>query len=136
MQEKQEMQQLQIQREIGKTEGDLIEDAVSLIDDKEPFNSMEESQLRNVLDVASAANSVDVIDVYIKYQIGRSNQNAKWRHNDFGESLIKQINKFLKDKAENIANSCDAGDKKEEIWLKLTRLYLGHLNRYFVYKKR
>jgi hypothetical protein len=136
MQEKLEMQQrLQIQNEIKKIEGKLITKAMELIDSKQPFQSMEENQIRNVLDVALMTDCVEVIDVYIKYQIGRSKPNEKWRFGNFGDSLIIQI-KELKEKAKEIADFSEIKTAIEPIWLQLTRLYLGHLNHYFYYRKK
>lgn len=128
-------QRLQIQNKIRDTEGKLITKAMELIDSKQPFLSMEENQIRNVLDVALMTDCVEVVDVYIKYQIGRSKPNEKWRFSNFGDSLIIQI-KELKEKAKEIADFLKIKTDMDPIWLQLTRLYLGHLNRYFYYRKK
>jgi len=140
------------QREIKQKSGELIRKAQELIDkevnglhiyDKKTEGNkkkdiLEENQIRNVLDVALVADCEEVIEVFIKYQIGRSGENSKWRFGNFGELLVKSMKKDIYDIAAQIAGELQLSDNEIEIndiWLRLIKLYLGYMNRYFYYKK-
>ncbi|MBD3181263.1 hypothetical protein GF312_03155 [Candidatus Poribacteria bacterium] len=148
-------QQLQIQKEIKDNEEKLIEIARDLIEkendqcihiyDKRPNDNgilqdiLEENQIRNILNVALEANAIGIIEVFIKYQIGRSESNSKWKFNKFGLSLVKTIVKDgdIYELASQIISKLRLDDSHlNDIWLRLTRLYLGHMNRYFYYRKK
>jgi hypothetical protein len=160
--------QLRIQSEIRKREGDLITDVQRLIDcpyacrrgrdgriescekydpDKHAGvlreyiytgKILEEKQMRNVLDVALETGCVEVIEVFIKYQIGRSSGYTGWKFGDFGKCLAQRIGKdgFVHREAGEIARKLKVNDRIDSIWLQLTQLYLGHLNRYYYYQKK
>jgi hypothetical protein len=139
---------LRIQNAIKKHESELIKDAQKLVDDSNIFknDNFEESQLRNVLEVANQTECVEVVENFILYQIGRDAKDKdkwKWKFNEFGESLVKKIKESGKvyGIADKIVKELKQRDSKgtynlDEVWLKLTCLYLGYLNRYFIYRKK
>jgi len=103
--------------------------------------AMRESQFRNVLDVALSTPSLEVVTNFVRYQMGRSGGNQAWLHNNFGQSVVQEIEKGLIPRlAQEIANEvCEelgAQDRDaitREARLRLLRLYLGYLNRWFYY---
>ncbi|MBC8234826.1 hypothetical protein H8E77_35220 [bacterium] len=132
---------LKIQNAIKKHEGELVEDAQQLVDDSNIFNKsadFEESQLRNVLEVANQTECVEVVENFILYQIGRDSSGKKWKYGGFGESLVDKIKSGrVYGISDKIVKELKLQDSKvDEVWLKLTRLYLGYLNRYFIYRKK
>lgn len=103
-------------------------------------SKMEVGQVQNLLAVAQETDSVEVVKNFIRYQIGRDTTGSAWRRRVgtgpvFGEQIITEL-----DKLEGIARTLvpqDAADLEiERTWMKMTRLYLGYLRRYFYYKKR
>ncbi len=100
------------------------------------WDELEESSIHNLLGIISYCEAVEEVQNFIKYQIGRSKANEKWRKANFGESLIKSLDK-LADDAKIIAEELKITDENKiaQIWMKLTRLFLGYLYRYFKYKK-
>jgi hypothetical protein len=136
------MKEILLKKEIQKISGDLVRNAEELADnylDKD----LKENQIRNVINVASSAGSVLEVINFIKYQIGRCSPNKEWRYKKgageetFGKRLIHELTK-LKEEAEKIVkrlNKNGFSEMVEEVWLKLTELYLGYLNRYFKYLK-
>lgn len=99
---------------------------------------MEESQLRNLLDAAMESGSVEVTANFIRYQIGRD--NANWK--DFGHHVISDLGELGRDETEKVVDSlkhmgiADADALKPRIQVRLMQLYLGYINRAFVYAKK
>ena len=135
---------IRIQNAIKKHEGELVKDAQKLVDGSNIFKSsdFEESQLRNVLEVANQTECVEVVENFILYQIGRDTSGKKWKYRGFGKSLVDKIkSEKVYGNADKIVKELKRKDSKgnydlDEVWLKLTRLYLGYLNRYFIYRKK
>ena len=117
-------------------------------------SSMRENQLRNVLDVALHTESIEVVGNYIRYQIGRG---GSWKSGNFGENVIAALGdsghvQRVAKKAANGAlsklNEAQADNKlgkealpelaklEREARVQLTRLFLGYLNRWFLYADR
>lgn len=105
---------------------------------------MEESQLRNLLNVALETSSVDVITNFIRYQIGRSPNVWGSKERDFGPTLIRDIEtgdvlqaaeKITEDVREKVGAE-HVGDTFQHVYLRLTRLYLGYAMRVFYYCKK
>ena len=116
--------------------------------------TMRENQLRNVLDVSLHTESLELIGNYIRYQIGRG---AEWQRKNFGEELItalgdggvvhgaaqKAVEQALHD-LERARQEGKLGDaplpSREELMkeahIRLARLFLGYLNRWFLYADR
>ncbi|MCZ7672181.1 MAG: hypothetical protein M5U34_36170 [Chloroflexi bacterium] len=104
-------------------------------------SKMELSQIQNLLSVAQETDSVEVVKNYIRYQIGRDTTGSSWRRRTgtgpvFGEQIITVLD-GLRGTASTLAPEGSRGELEiDRIWMKMTRLYLGYLRRYFYYKKR
>jgi hypothetical protein len=89
---------------------------------------MRQHQIRNVVNVASATVSMEAVTNFIRYQIGR---DRRWR--EFGKAVIADIEtgpvKTALDAVLQAEPEADCVSTRAE----LTRLYLGYLNRCFVY---
>lgn len=109
----------------------LIEDGKKLIDDNWESikkEKVEENQMRNLLEMATTSDSLKALELFVQYQMGR-NKLPKY----FGNQLIQKIN-VLTNKANELSK--DHSEHKKEVLLRLIRQYLGHMNRYFVYRKK
>lgn len=103
--------------------------------------AMRENQIRNVLDVAMSKPSIDVVTNFIRYQMGRSGGNQAWLHNNFGQKVVEEIEKGIVPRlaagvADEVCREVQEADRDEvarEARLRLVRLYLGYLNRWFYY---
>jgi len=122
------MMDAKLRLEIEKRLDDLIEDAQGLIKETEVYKRVEESQIRNLLEIASSVDSIKALEVFIQYQMGRGKLPP-----DFGDRLIEKI-KDLGKKSEEITRQ--RPQERKEVWLKMIRQYLGYMNRYFVYKRK
>jgi|HigsolmetaAR206D_1030411.scaffolds.fasta_scaffold14612_2 hypothetical protein len=110
-------------------------------------SAMEESQLRNLLDVSLESGSIEVIINFIRYQIGRKSNAWSTERNGFGHHIIDDIRIQIKEMAEKvvlIADFASFGDQAEvervkyqqSAYLRLTQLYLGYLGRAFSFAKK
>ena len=122
------MMDAKLRLEIEKRLDDLIGDAQGLVKETEVYKRVEESQIRNLLEIASSVDSVKALEVFIQYQMGRGKLPP-----DFGDRLIEKI-KDLGEKSEEITRQ--RPQERKEVWLKMIRQYLGYMNRYFVYKRK
>ncbi|MBX5490438.1 MAG: hypothetical protein IRZ14_04710 [Chloroflexi bacterium] len=92
-----------------------------------------EAQLRNAVVVAGSTESLEAIKSWVRYQVGREAGRGGWRHRDFGEALVRQIEQELAALASEIATTADAAEVQPAIHVALTRQYLGYLHRHFVF---
>jgi len=122
------MMDAKLRLEIEKRLDDLIEDAQGLVKETEVYKRVEESQIRNLLEIASSVDSIKALEVFIQYQMGRGKLPP-----NFGDRLIEKI-KDLGEKSEEITRQ--RPQERKEVWLKMIRQYLGYMNRYFVYKRK
>jgi hypothetical protein len=112
---------------------------------------MRESQLRNVVNVAIGATSVEEIAAFILYQMGRSTNSRQWLYGDFGKTVVDDLMRGPVHAAAEAAvqqamtlmqNVPDVGpvaatdDLLREAHIVLARLYLGYLNRLFYFADR
>lgn len=127
--------QLKIQKGIRQAEDKLVTDIQTALDDTSSYGDLEESQFRNLVRVADTTDSAAVIKNFLLYQVGR---DKKWGRgqNSLAQKIIHDIDKNLKSVANEIAKSAKAEDFFNEIWLELTRRYLGYGARYLVYKNK
>jgi hypothetical protein len=127
--------QLKIQKGIRQAEDKLVTDIQTALDDTSSYGDLEESQFRNLVRVADTTDSTAVIKNFLLYQVGR---DKKWGRgqNSLAQKIIHDIDKNLKAVANEIAKSAKAEDFFNEIWLELTRRYLGYGARYLVYKNK
>lgn len=100
---------------------------------------MEESQLRNLLDAAMESGSVEVTAGFIRYQIGRDDKNI-WK--EFGHHVIRDLGELGREETGKVVDDLkklgitDADALKPRIQVRLMQLYLGYINRAFVYAKK
>ncbi|MCS7241277.1 hypothetical protein [Candidatus Caldatribacterium sp.] len=81
----------------------------------------EESQFRNLQNIASATDSILVLENFLRYQMGRRYIDEK-----VGNQILEDI-KTLKEKAEEIAKQegLGEGDEFRAFLMEFVRLYLG-----------
>jgi hypothetical protein len=137
--------ELRINRELDTSMNELLAGMKKFMDDARIWESrMEEHGINNVVAVAQETGSVEVVKNYVRYQIGRDVSNANWRWRvgnvkNFGEQLVDKLDE-LHDLATGIvAGASNPGAPPRDVdrvWMRLTRSYLGHLSRYFVYRKK
>ena len=127
--------QLKIQQGIRRAEDKLVTDIQTALEDTSSYGDLEESQFRNLVRVADTTESTAVIKNFLLYQVGR---DKKWGRgkNSLAQKIISDIDKNIKNLAYDIAKSAQAEDVFNQIWLELTRRYLGYGARYLVYKNK
>lgn len=115
---------------------------------------LEESQLRNLLNVATQEQSVAVTVNFVRYQIGR--EGGRWEREltGFGHTVIKDLQgrrvlnnqndaAKLAELAQAVVNefrlrlpAADVNGVEREAHVRLMHLYLGYLTRAFYYAKK
>lgn len=131
---------LKVQKEIRQVEDQLvtaIQDALNNSDYPKSTSDkaqLEESQFRNLLQVATTAEKPQVIENFLLYQVGRE---KKWGRGkgSLAQVIISDINNLLKKLAQDIASKNNHPDYVM-IWVQLIRLYLGYGVRYLTYLKK
>lgn len=137
--------ELRINREIDGSMNELLVEMQRFVDNTRIWESrMEEHQMTNLVGVAGQTGSVEVVKNFVRYQIGRDTRNENWRWRvgsvkNFGEQVVDKLDE-LRGMAEGIvagASNPTAGERDvDRVWMSLCRVYLGHLSRYFYYKKK
>jgi hypothetical protein len=127
--------QLKIQQGIRRAEDKLVIDIQTALEDTSSYGDLEESQFRNLVRVADTTESTAVIKNFLLYQVGR---DKKWGrgNNSLAQKIISDIDRNIKATAQDIARSAKAEDFFNQIWIELTRRYLGYGARYLVYKNK
>lgn len=108
---------------------------------------MEESQLRNLLDVSLESGSIEVILNFIRYQIGRKSNAWNAGKDGFGHHLINDIRTKIKEMADKVVDldefssfgnqaKLEQAKYQQSAYLRLTQLYLGYLGRAFYFAKK
>ncbi|HEX6290115.1 MAG TPA: hypothetical protein VFZ66_13035 [Herpetosiphonaceae bacterium] len=134
---------------------DVIRAAANTVQRLAPRNDlisgMRESQLRNVVNVAIRATSVEEIAAFILYQMGRSTNSRQWLYGEFGDTVVKDLmtgavrNAAEQARAQALATIAEAGlggaapDEARllsDAYIALARQYLGYLNRLFYFADR
>ncbi|MCX7969354.1 MAG: hypothetical protein N3B10_12845 [Armatimonadetes bacterium] len=106
---------------------ELVEMTEQIMEQTGIANSgLEEHQLRNLENLANATDSVKVLELFVRYQMGR---HSEWRHNNFGNQVIEDFRK-LREMAKGVAQG-----QEKVVHLHLIRLYLGFLVREFVARR-
>lgn len=147
------LREIALSREIDRQLDTIVQVAGSLAAQLQG-SSMRENQLRNVLDVALHTESIEVVGNYIRYQIGRG---GSWKSGNFGENVVaalgdnghvQRVAKKAASGALNKLNEAQADNKlgeealpelaelERDARVQLTRLFLGYLNRWFLYADR
>lgn len=131
--------ELQINQAIDGQMNEILEKMTKAMGKPGAFPSgLQNSQMQNLLGVTRETGSVEVVKNYIRYQIGRQQKTWGFHGPDkvtFGEQIITDLDE-LRGRAVTIVK--DVGGQPEDInrvWMRLTQLYLGNLNRYFRYAK-
>jgi hypothetical protein len=110
-------------------------------------SAMEESQLRNLLDVSLESGSIEVINNFIRYQIGRKSNAWSDKQDGFGHYIIDDIRIKIQKQAEEVValddfasfgnkNKVEQAKYQQSAYLRLTQLYLGYLGRAFYFAKK
>ncbi|PSB01554.1 hypothetical protein [Merismopedia glauca] len=126
---------LKIQQQIRLAEDDLVIYIEEALDNSDYLKTgkekLEESQFRNLVQVADTTESPEVVKNFLCYQVGR---DKKWgtNKNSLAAKIIKDIDSRLKEKARKIADISDDIDFKP-ILMELIRRYLGYGYRYLKY---
>lgn len=107
--------------------------------------NMGPTQMSNLLNVCCETGSVEVVIGYVQYQIGRDKgrkgRPESWAWQGFGEQLIEELQARRPEARALVSNAVrktghTAGDTEENhVWMLLVRQYVGHLRRYFTYKR-
>lgn len=105
---------------------------------------MEESQLRNLLNVSIESRSVEVVVNFIRYQIARSGSAWGTGLGDFGHQVIDDLRTKVKTFAEQTVAyvyeragaSPEVDALQNQAYVRLMQLYLGYLQRAFYYGKK
>ncbi|TAE72314.1 MAG: hypothetical protein EAZ86_00675 [Oscillatoriales cyanobacterium] len=127
--------QLKILQGIRRAEDKLVTDIQTALEDASSYGDLEESQFRNLVRVADTTESTQVIKNFLLYQVGR---DRKWGRgeNSLAQKIISDIDRNIKSTAQDIARTAKAENSFNQIWIELTRRYLGYGARYLVYKKK
>ncbi|GBD36207.1 hypothetical protein HRbin36_01328 [bacterium HR36] len=93
---------------------------------------LEESQLRNLLNLAAATDSLLVLKNYIAYQMGREELFA-----EFAQQLLADLD-AIKQKAESLCRDHQITEPRlvNKARGEMVRYYFGFLNRKFVAEKK
>jgi hypothetical protein len=105
---------------------------------------MEESQLRNVLNVAIESRSIEVVVNFIRYQIARNGSAWGTNSGSFGHTVIADLRGEVKQRAdaalafvrERAGATPEVDALADEAYVRLMQLYLGYLQRAFYYGKK
>ena len=131
---------IELKKEIEKILDELINDAQNAVNntkiienrdkkEKNLWEKLEETQMRNILEIALSVDSIKAIELFIEYQMGRRKIPK-----EFGELIIEKIDKKLHEYAKKISQK--VGVDIKNVKLEIIRQYLGYLNRYFIYRAK
>ncbi|GAB1541009.1 hypothetical protein NUACC21_36780 [Scytonema sp. NUACC21] len=123
--------ELKIQKGIRQAEDELVQWIQEALNKTDSYGDLQEAQFRNLVRVADTTDSSEVIKNFLLYQVGRDKKWGKGK-NSLAETIIKDIDGKIKDKAQEIAKKCGNSNSKE-IFLELIRRYLGYGARYLKY---
>jgi hypothetical protein len=133
---------LALQREVDRRLGEVVRAAGKRVHLLHDDRAMRENQIRNVLDVAMSTQSIEVVTNFIRYQMGRSGGNQAWLHNNFGQEVVQDLEdrqRIIQRLAAEVCHAVQEANRDQalrEVQLRLARLYLGYLNRWFYYGKK
>ena len=136
--------QLLIQQGIELQLDALVRQANKTASKLKDHPTMEESQLRNLLNAAIESRSTEVVINFIRYQIARSGSAWGTTPDGFGHTVIADLNAFIPEWYGSIARvvaeqpdtSAITQVERERTIVRLMQLYLGYLNRAFYYGKK
>lgn len=125
--------ELKIQRGIREAENELVEEMEKAFECKR--GNLEESQFRNLLQVALSTESPEVVKNFLRYQVGR---DEKWGRgkDSLAEAIVDHIQDFLSKKARSITTDAAAPEKTNDVHMDLIRRYLGYGSRHLTWLKK
>ena len=97
---------------------------------------MRESQIRNLVNLAATSRSVEEVTNFIRYQIGPDTKGKTWSHNGFGKAVIDDIKTGQVRKALDVVVKKVPDADLAAVYSELIALYLGYLNRCFIYASK
>ena len=81
---------LKIRQEVEKTLSQIVRQVKTLVDTTHPEkNGVEMAQLSNFLGVTRETGSVEVVQNWVRYQMGR--EHSPWPRQGFGDTLLEHI---------------------------------------------
>jgi hypothetical protein len=128
--------ELKIQKGIRDAEDEVVKAISKALDKKDSYGDLEESQFRNLLNVATSTSSSEVVKNFLRYQIGR---DKKWGQGaeSLAEVIVNDIQQLLRKEATAIIDSAQVTEniaaKTNEVHMELIRRYLGYGSRHLVY---
>jgi hypothetical protein len=128
--------ELKIQKGIRDAEDEVVKAISKALDKKDSYGDLEESQFRNLLNVATSTSSSEVVKNFLRYQIGR---DKKWGQGaeSLAEVIVNDIQQLLRKEATAIISSAQVTEniaaKTNEVHMELIRRYLGYGSRHLVY---
>jgi hypothetical protein len=125
--------ELSIQRGIRAVEDKLVKEMEEAF--KARYGNLEESQFRNLLQVALSTESPEVVKNFLRYQVGRDDKWGKGS-GSLAEAIVSHIQGFLKEESGAIAHSAKAPEKSNTIHMELIRRYLGYGSRHLTYIRK
>ncbi|PYP83344.1 MAG: hypothetical protein DMF61_23415 [Blastocatellia bacterium AA13] len=128
--------ELKLRSEIDKKIGELVLRAEKVIEDlRDKLNRIENNQIKNVLAVANSAPHSAIVTNFIRYQMGRQGAPRKaWSESGLGEKVIQEVDGRVRALASTVASAAGCADV-DYVHAKLVSLFLGFLNRSFVFAK-
>lgn len=108
----------------------IVELAKECIFQTGAVTKLDESQIRNLQNMAESTDSIKALENFIYYQMGR--YKKEWKDSEFGDRVLAHFKEL-----DRIAKSMTSDHKEEyPLRLYLRRLYLGFLARWFKAKKK
>jgi hypothetical protein len=155
--------ELKIQKGIRDAEDEIVKSVQTALNKLDSYGDLEESQFRNLLNVATSTDSSEVVKNFLRYQTGRGD---KWGQgseslaeviithitalHSKAKTILQKAQEVAKDKREIIDEkeapkpkeiSSDRSEeienqlKSKKIHMELVRRYLGYGSRHLVYIK-
>lgn len=132
----------EIRQKIEEQKGELVRKAQNLLEHYPVWeaedNKFGDRQLKNLLDVANASPCTEVVENFIKYQIGRDKDKEGWgAYKGFGFGLINTIRELEITSKGIILGNARAVNRplEDEVKIRLARLFIGYLTRHFKFKR-
>jgi len=125
-----------ILKEIDRRMDKIVELAEKTLKETRVYEkALSRTQLSNLLSLANKTDSVKALELFIKYQMGRDKDGISWRYpkeKPFGDRVIQDFQTLDKWAEEITITKKSGSEYQKEIHLRLIRLYVGSLNRWFV----
>jgi hypothetical protein len=122
--------ELKIQRGIREAENELVEKMEEAFESQR--GNLEESQFRNLLQVALSTESPEVVKNFLRYQVGRDDKWGRGK-DSLAEAIVSHIQGFLSEKAKSITTDATAPEKANDVHMDLIRRYLGYGSRHLTW---